>query len=509
MGSSKFWGGVTAFALASALGAGVAMAQAQGGGNQGKENHGGSNQGGRQPSSRPRIGSQELIGHALSMAIESSGLMATAQQGSYNRAYGPAMGPRGSTGVGIGRGTGAGAPSTGSGAGPTAGSSSAGTSAGSGTGTTGSRNPGLAGQESYVSGNRSQDAPRTERGAAADLSSAPAGTAPGTSPLAGHDAQDARSRRESDRQTLREAGIEGNRFAAVAGSPGMATYVATQLQSHARRGFTDSERLFREAAQQSGDADPAMGRYLQAAQNYARSLEAFAGFTSAENGDAGGRGVAGGGMLGTSDMQSICLVNHAVKEVLDSCKLKAMCRMMGDGAQGADVLRQHAQQMRDDGMRSIQSLASMADTGTGRGAAGGGGTTRTRATNDRGAGARSGESLLDAATAGAANRGANRGVERQADSRPTGGSRPAGAGGGTTSSGAGTGVVGGLSGAGTGAGAQGTVSATDSGSRTSGATRAGGIGAGVAGDRGRVMMMLAQQAQELVQAIDGLEQVNR
>ena len=68
-------------------------------------------------------------------------------------------------------------------------------------------------------------------------------------------------------------------------------------------------------------------------------------------------------------------MNHAVKEALDSCKLKAMCRSMDGNAEGTQILRRHAQEMQTDSQRLIQALASSSDipgtrgqgTGTGTG----------------------------------------------------------------------------------------------------------------------------------------------
>jgi hypothetical protein len=257
----------------------------------------------------------------------------------------------------------------------------------------------------------------------------------------------------------------------------MASYVYSQLQLHARRGFADSERLFQEAAQRSGDGNSPMGRYLQAAQNYARTLESFSGFNGMRDADTqvgrpGGAGASGpgpsaGGMLSTADMQSVCLVNHAVKEVLNACKLGTMCRMMGNGAEGANVLHQHARQMRDEGMRSIQALASTADTGTGRSEAG----TRGARVGTRAAGG-SRDNLLDAATARTRDRQTDR-AAAGASSRTAIGTQAAAPG--------------------TGSGASGAIVHR----------------AVVAGDRGRVMVILAQQAQELVRALDEIERDNR
>ncbi|MFO0890537.1 MAG: hypothetical protein U0790_15515 [Isosphaeraceae bacterium] len=545
---SKGWGRVAAFATASAIIAGSAMAQAQREEHQGGHREGGGQQAGgqragNQHGGQSQSGTQELIGHALSMAIESSALMGAVQQGTYSRAYGPSMGPRESSGVGTGRGTGgAGRRASGSGTGRGAGggtgagtggaagastsagtesTSGGGTTAGSGTGTTGSRTSGLAGQESIVSGNRSPVRSRLDPYTAGGSA---AGGTPGSveqGERAGYaargGAQDTGTTAVAGSQAAGAGGLEGDRFAAVAGSPGMATYVYSQLQHHARRGFEDSDRLFQEAARRAGDGNSPMGRYLQAAQNYARTLQTFSGYRGSRRGDAGGdeagdRGAFGAGasmagMSSAADLQSVYLVNHAVKEVLDSCKIKMMCRMMGNAAEGTDILRQHAQQMHDEGMRAIQSLASTADTGgtgTGRGAAG--------SARGAGGGAGSGDNLLDAATAGTRDRDVNRasGTRRGSDAGSSAGAAgttrgTTGAGGtGTTGTGnTGTSLAGdaggsaaGAQGVGAGAGARAGVGA--------GGQSARGAGAGGMGSQGRAMIMLAQQAQELGRVLDEL-----
>ncbi len=75
-------GAVSVFCLSSAIGAGSARAQGQAT----SERRAGD-------AENPRLQiNREVIGHALSMAIESSGLWMTAQTGAYGRAYGPAPG---------------------------------------------------------------------------------------------------------------------------------------------------------------------------------------------------------------------------------------------------------------------------------------------------------------------------------------------------------------------------------------------------------------------------------
>src|SRR3954453_23634846 len=93
-------GTLCAFGLALAIGAGPAMAQGQDR-NQGQSPAAGA-RAGRSEGGAADKGTQELIGHALSMAIESSALMSIAQQGGYSRMYGGGQGTRGTSGGGKG-----------------------------------------------------------------------------------------------------------------------------------------------------------------------------------------------------------------------------------------------------------------------------------------------------------------------------------------------------------------------------------------------------------------------
>jgi hypothetical protein len=261
----------------------------------------------------------------------------------------------------------------------------------------------------------------------------------------------------------------------------MAGYAASQLQQHASRSFEDSERLFREAAPRAGDADSPTHRYLTAAHAYARSLESAVGWR-------GGMGVGGagearsGGATDGFDPQTTCLINHGVKEVLDACKLKKMCRMMGQDAEGTDVLRQHAQQMQNEGRQLIDRLAS---TGQGAsGTAGASGPLGSAARGSRTAPAGTGDNLLDAATA----------RTRDRDVTTASGTQT-----GSTSGRGGTGTTGtGTTGAGTTGYTGGGPGAGGSNRSGTGADRTGfGVGSGPTGT-------LAMQARDLVQIIDQL-----
>ena len=180
----------------------------------------------------------------------------------------------------------------------------------------------------------------------------------------------------------------------------MIGYASTQLREQAQRGFEDVDRLFREAANHAGGGNSLTSRYLTAAANYARALESVAGWRSGTQPAATTTGSAGSpGALATNsiDPQTLCLVNHAVKEALDSCKLQAMCRSMDGNAEGTRILRRHAQEMQTDSQRLIQALASSSDIpGTrGQGTGTGTGSAAAAAASDE---ARRDPRLLNAAT---------------------------------------------------------------------------------------------------------------
>jgi hypothetical protein len=176
----------------------------------------------------------------------------------------------------------------------------------------------------------------------------------------------------------------------------MIGYASTQLLQQAQRGFEDSDRLFREAADHAGGGNSLTSRYLTAAENYARALQSLAGWQSGVQPAATTTGSAGSpGALATNsiDPQTLCLVNHVVKEALASSKLKAMCRSMDGNAEGTQVLRQHAQNMQTDSQRLIDALALASNVPGTRGT--GAGSAAAAAASDE---ARRDPRLLNAAT---------------------------------------------------------------------------------------------------------------
>ncbi len=127
----------------------------------------------------------------------------------------------------------------------------------------------------------------------------------------------------------------------------------------------------------AGGGNSLTSRYLTAAQDYARAVESLAGWRSGAQ-PAGTTTPAAGStssLTGNSiDPQTLCLVNHAVKEALASCKLKAICRSMAGNAEGTEVLHQHAREMQTDSQRLIDALASSSNVPGTRGEGDGAGT---------------------------------------------------------------------------------------------------------------------------------------
>ena len=141
---------------------------------------------------------------------------------------------------------------------------------------------------------------------------------------------------------------------------------AQQLQQHAQRAFQASETLLRQASQGGGSSD----RFYTAANRYATTLRTLGGSMSGQGGaaasglggsaqaahsSAGGASgsgrrigcgrrssasLGGGSMMGV-DQASVAVINHAVKESLDSMQLRQMVRTMGssEGTEARAVAR--------------------------------------------------------------------------------------------------------------------------------------------------------------------------
>ena len=162
---------------------------------------------------------------------------------------------------------------------------------------------------------------------------------------------------------------------------------AQQLQQHAQRAFQASETLLRQASQ----GNESSNRFYTAANRYATTLRAIGGTMSGRSGaGSGGSGGSGGGagtgagatgagtsgsgtegtsgsggssatagsgggsMMGT-DQASVALINHAVKEALDSMQLKQMIRTSGSqDSTAARVLLAHAREMDSESRQALQ-----------------------------------------------------------------------------------------------------------------------------------------------------------
>ena len=186
---------------------------------------------------------------------------------------------------------------------------------------------------------------------------------------------------------------------------------ATQLQQHAQRAFQASDQLLRRSAEGGGSNE----KFYQAATRYASTLKSLGGQSSGR-GDAAGAGAgtsggsrsglgasatgasgtstpgtgtsgsslggssgamsAGGGMIGGTDLTSVALINHGVKEALDSMQIKQMVRMMGSSdSPAAQQLLSHAREMDTDSREAIQAFGGSggASGASGTGHASGGG----------------------------------------------------------------------------------------------------------------------------------------
>jgi len=228
---------------------------------------------------------------------------------------------------------------------------------------------------------------------------------------------------------------------------------AEQLQQHARNAFEASEKLLGQAANGGGESE----RFYRAANRYATTLRTLGGASA-------GRGGAGGGVSATTtsgtgadtmsgvDLTSVTLINHGVKEALDSLQLKQMVRMMGRETAAGRALMDHARQMDAESRQAIDALAM------------GDGSNRPDAI---GSGGRS--STSDAGATGATGAG-TAGVGRTGDTGP-------------------------------GAGA----SITPGGAATAGGASGLGSGAGAGGGRGAAVQQLVQQSREVLQAIRELD----
>jgi len=101
--------------------------------------------------------------------------------------------------------------------------------------------------------------------------------------------------------------------------------------------------------------------------------------------------------LSSADRTSIALINHAVKEALDSMQLKHMTHMMGSSdSPPARALLAHAREMDSESRQALQGLLGARAGGVGRTGAGTAGAGSSRGADDQLSG-RAGNRTLDGA----------------------------------------------------------------------------------------------------------------
>jgi len=226
------------------------------------------------------------------------------------------------------------------------------------------------------------------------------------------------------------------------------------LQQHARNAFEASERLLSQAANGGGGTE----RFYRAASRYATTLRTLGGASSGRGGAGGGVSATttsgtGGDLLSGIDLTSVTLINHGVKEALDSLQLKQMVRMLGSETAAGRALMDHARQMDAESRQAIDALAL------------GDGSNRSDAIGS----GRQGSNPPDAGVTGPGTTGAGRPIN-------------SGLGGGASIT-------------------PGGAAATT----LSGGTAGGALGAGAGGGRGAAVQLLVQQSREVLQAIRELD----
>lgn len=428
---------------------GVLLAQSQSS-DQPKQRSGGGQEAGREVNPGGQD-AQMLVAHGLAMAIEGSTLQGIAMQsggqgGAAGSTRGSGAGASGTSGLGGNPGTG-GANTVIPGAGLSTPGGTVAVTPGAGLATPGGTVADVSATGTLAVGGRGAGATPGAGGAGAGATPGAGGAVTGAAGTAAPG-----------------AGVGGRPMM----MPGQS---AEQLREHARRAFEASDKLLRQAAGTGGSTD----RFYRASNRYATTLRSLGGQASARGGSGGDAATSGMGAVAMSgaDLTSVTLINHGVKEALDSYQIKQMVRHMGDQGEAARTLMDHARQMDSESQQAIQALAGAgADGGTGRpgvgaGATGGVGGAGTTGTSGLGGGLGGGTGT----TGSPAEADTRRAQEL---STATYGRAPSGPGSGIGASGAGAGGVAG----------------------------AGAIGGG---GQGGVVSSLVQQAQEVLQAIRELD----
>ncbi|QEH33396.1 hypothetical protein OJF2_18970 [Aquisphaera giovannonii] len=351
-------------------------------------------------------GSGALIGHALSMAIESSGLAATAAAaGATAPSATPSTAPSAAAATTSGRPALRDIEARNAAADAQRSAASTTDEHRPGSGTAAAANdrrpaneaqpPGGTTVEPYGSG---RTVGEIEKAAARD-SGVAAATRPDATPrTAATDRPEMATRPEPAAATTRP-------------DP-MSAFAQGQLRQHAMRGFEESNALFEQAARNMSGTTPEMNQFLTHARSYARILQALSqGKSAAATGATDNVLSSPTVPLGQGEIQAVRLVNHGVTEALDSWKLNALPDSQGQNEASA-VLRRHAQDMKAESRRLLEAVAAQYPSAA------------TRAANATAAGTTTGgPSLADAVTAGAGQR--TTAANGAGVSNATAGARPA------------------------------------------------------------------------------------
>ncbi|WP_165234215.1 hypothetical protein [Aquisphaera insulae] len=211
------------------------------------------------------------------------------------------------------------------------------------------------------------DRPPTLRGIearnnAADVRrSAAASQAPGASPVepygSGKTAGQIRNEVEQRTAAAAAGAAAPAEPAAVRPDP-VAAFAKDHLRRQARQGFEASNRLFEKAAQSTSGSSPEINRFLSHAKSYARILQALSEGKPAVAPETAGNVLSSPTVFaGPADALMVKLVNHGVSQALDSSRLTSSASVT-ESTDAAQELRRHAQEMKDDSRRIMESVAA-------------------------------------------------------------------------------------------------------------------------------------------------------
>jgi hypothetical protein len=131
-----------------------------------------------------------------------------------------------------------------------------------------------------------------------------------------------------------------------------------QLQQDARQSFEDANKLLRssyDAVRDQQDGSRAR-RLYDAASRYTKTLYTLIGdpLVVSEKAEKGQGGLSG------SDIASIMLINHSIKEALDACSLRKSTRPQNASGGTTGILREHAKQMEEHATHCIEKVTGVA-----------------------------------------------------------------------------------------------------------------------------------------------------